>query len=153
VKLILSRWGKTASDPRLHALLCRHSFATYFLTEKCGDVFRLKLILGHSTLEMATNFASYREIAAERVAGEFVRVIGSLEGFRSGRKDAARLDVSVDDRSIKLVFYPLYDGEGTYLGCLETTQQAERNGSKTATQAFTSSSNATATIRRAPSRT
>jgi len=60
-----------------------------------------------------------------------------LEDFRSGRKDAARLEVSLDDKSIKLVFYPLYDGEGKYLGCLETTQQGERNGAKTTMEDLT----------------
>ena len=41
VKLILNRWGKNAGVPRLHAHLCRHTYATNFLCHNCGDVFRL----------------------------------------------------------------------------------------------------------------
>ena len=59
IKLILDRWGKRAGVPRLHAHLCRHTYATNFLTHKCGDVFRLKLILGHSTLEMVNRYVHF----------------------------------------------------------------------------------------------
>lgn len=59
VKLLLKRWGRTARVPRLHAHLCRHTYATNFLIYKCGDVFRLKQILGHSTLEMVNRYVHY----------------------------------------------------------------------------------------------
>jgi len=59
IKLILGRWGKRGGVPRLHAHLCRHTYATNFLTHKCGDVFRLKLILGHSTLEMVNRYVHF----------------------------------------------------------------------------------------------
>jgi site-specific recombinase XerD len=42
VKLLLNRWGKKAGVPRLHAHLCRHTFAANFLVHNCGDVFRLQ---------------------------------------------------------------------------------------------------------------
>ena len=59
IKLLLSRWGKRAEVPRVHAHLCRHTFATNFLIHNCGDVFRLQQILGHSTLEMVRRYVHY----------------------------------------------------------------------------------------------
>jgi integrase/recombinase XerC/integrase/recombinase XerD len=59
IKLLLKRWGKKAGVPRLHAHLCRHTYATNFLNYKCGDVFRLQQILGHSTLEMVRRYVHY----------------------------------------------------------------------------------------------
>jgi site-specific recombinase XerD len=62
VKLLLRRWGKRARVPRLHAHLCRHTFATSFLNHRCGDVFRLQQILGHSSLEMVRRYVHYSSI-------------------------------------------------------------------------------------------
>jgi site-specific recombinase XerD len=59
VRLLLKRWGRRAGVPRLHAHLCRHTFATNFLVHNCGDVFRLQQILGHSTLEMVRRYVHY----------------------------------------------------------------------------------------------
>ena len=59
IRLILTRWGKKAGVPHLHAHLCRHSFATSFLNERCGDVFRLQQILGHTSLEMVRRYVHY----------------------------------------------------------------------------------------------
>jgi len=59
VKLLLKRWGKRAGVSRLHAHLCRHTYATSFLNKNCGDVFRLQQILGHSTLEMVRRYVHY----------------------------------------------------------------------------------------------
>jgi len=59
IKLLLKRWGKKAGVPRSHAHLCRHTFATDFLIYKCGDVFRLQQILGHTTLEMVRKYVHY----------------------------------------------------------------------------------------------
>jgi len=62
VKLLLGRWGRKAGVPRLHAHLCRHTFATNFLIHKYGDTFRLQQILGHSTLEMVRQYVSYASV-------------------------------------------------------------------------------------------
>jgi site-specific recombinase XerD len=59
VKLLIKRWGKKANVPRLHAHLCRHTFATNFLIQNCGDVFRLQQILGHTSLEMVRRYVHY----------------------------------------------------------------------------------------------
>lgn len=59
VKLLLKRWGKKVGVERLHAHLCRHTYATNFLNHKCGDVFRLQQILGHTTLEMVRKYVHY----------------------------------------------------------------------------------------------
>jgi integrase/recombinase XerC/integrase/recombinase XerD len=59
VKLLINRWGKKAGVPRLHAHLCRHTFATNYLVHKCGDVFRLQQILGHTSLEMVRRYVHY----------------------------------------------------------------------------------------------
>lgn len=59
VKLLIGRWGKKASVPRLHAHLCRHTFATNYLVHNCGDVFRLQQILGHTSLEMVRRYVHY----------------------------------------------------------------------------------------------
>lgn len=59
IKLLLRRWGRKANVPRLHAHLCRHTYATTFLSHNCGDVFRLKQILGHNSLEMVNRYVHY----------------------------------------------------------------------------------------------
>jgi integrase/recombinase XerC/integrase/recombinase XerD len=64
VKLIFSRLAKKSGVTRLHAHLCRHTFATRFLING-GDVFTLQQILGHSTLEMVRHYVS---LAANHVA-------------------------------------------------------------------------------------
>ncbi len=96
VKLLLNRWGKRAGVPRLHAHLCRHTYATNFLSHKCGDVFRLKLILGHSTLEMVNryvHYASAQDMINGRVSSPMDHIgINKLRGYKIDRllKSAAR---------------------------------------------------------------
>ena len=58
VKLIFSRLAKKSGVTRLHAHLCRHTFATRFLING-GDVFTLQHILGHSTLEMVRHYVNF----------------------------------------------------------------------------------------------
>jgi len=56
-KLLFHRLGKKTGVVRLHAHLCRHTFATRFLING-GDVFSLQQILGHSTLEMVRHYVN-----------------------------------------------------------------------------------------------
>ena len=89
VKLLLKRWGRRAGVPRLHAHLCRHTYATNFLDYKCGDVFRLQQILGHSTLEMVrryVHYASARDMMQGRVSSPLDQIgIKKLRGYKIDR--------------------------------------------------------------------
>ena len=88
VKLLLKRWGKRAGVPRLHAHLCRHTFATSFLIHKCGDVFRLQQMLGHTTLEMVrryVHYASTQDMIQGHVLSPMDRM--GIKGLRSYRID------------------------------------------------------------------
>ncbi len=58
VKLMFARLAQGSGIERLHAHLCRHTFATMFLLNG-GDVFTLQQILGHSTLEMVRNYVTF----------------------------------------------------------------------------------------------
>ena len=64
VELMFSRLARRSGIKRLHAHLCRHTFATMFLLNG-GDVFTLQQILGHSTLEMVRNYVT---LASNHVA-------------------------------------------------------------------------------------
>ncbi len=57
MKLMFTRLAKRSGVYRLHAHLCRHTFATRFLING-GDVFSLQQILGHSTLEMVRRYVN-----------------------------------------------------------------------------------------------
>ena len=57
MKLMFTRLSKRSGVYRLHAHLCRHTFATRFLING-GDVFSLQQILGHSTLEMVRHYVN-----------------------------------------------------------------------------------------------
>lgn len=63
-KLMFARLARTSGVNRLHAHLCRHTFATRFLING-GDVFTLQQILGHSTLEMVRRYVT---LASSHVA-------------------------------------------------------------------------------------
>ena len=57
MKLMFTRLAHRSGVFRLHAHLCRHTFATRFLVNG-GDVFTLQQILGHSTLEMVRHYVN-----------------------------------------------------------------------------------------------
>ena len=57
MKLIFRRLAERTNIKRLHAHLCRHTFATKFLSNG-GDIFTLQKILGHSTLEMVRRYSN-----------------------------------------------------------------------------------------------
>ncbi len=58
IKLIFSRLAKNSSVKKLHAHLCRHTFAINYLLNG-GDIFSLREILGHSTLEMVNHYLHF----------------------------------------------------------------------------------------------
>jgi len=88
IKLLLKRWGKKAGVPRLHAHLCRHTYATDFLIYNCGDVFRLQQILGHTTLEMVRKYVHYAS-AHTLIQGSVTSPIDrmSIKGLRGYKID------------------------------------------------------------------
>ncbi len=58
VKLVFSRLSKSSGVNRLHAHLCRHTFAINYLLNG-GDIFSLREILGHTTLEMVNHYLHF----------------------------------------------------------------------------------------------
>lgn len=58
VKLVFSRLAKSSGVNRLHAHLCRHTFAINYLLNG-GDIFSLREILGHTTLEMVNDYLHF----------------------------------------------------------------------------------------------
>ncbi len=58
LKLMFSRLAKASGVTRLHAHLCRHTFATNYLLNG-GDIFSLKEILGHTTFETVNHYLHF----------------------------------------------------------------------------------------------
>ena len=58
IKLVFSRLAKTSGVERLHTHLCRHTFAINYLLNG-GDMFSLREILGHSSLDMVNHYLHF----------------------------------------------------------------------------------------------
>jgi len=58
IKLVFSRLARSSGVNRLHAHLCRHTFAINYLMNG-GDIFSLREILGHTTLEMVNHYLHF----------------------------------------------------------------------------------------------
>jgi len=58
VKMVFSKLARSSEVIRLHAHLCRHTFAVNYLLNG-GDIFSLREILGHSTLEMVNHYLHF----------------------------------------------------------------------------------------------
>ncbi len=58
LKLMFARLTKDSGVTKLHAHLCRHTFATNYLFNG-GDIFSLKEILGHTTFEMVNRYLHF----------------------------------------------------------------------------------------------
>ena len=58
IKLVFSRLARSSGLKRLHAHLCRHTFAINYLMNG-GDIFSLREILGHTTLEMVNHYLHF----------------------------------------------------------------------------------------------
>ncbi len=58
IKLVFSRLAKKSGVKRLHIHLCRSSFAIMFLLNG-GDIFSLREILGHTTMEMVNHYLHF----------------------------------------------------------------------------------------------
>ncbi len=58
MKLIFSRLAKSSNVVRLYVHLCRHTFAINYLLNG-GDIFSLREILGHTTLDMVNHYLHF----------------------------------------------------------------------------------------------
>jgi site-specific recombinase XerD len=58
LKMMFRRLGNRSGVTRLHAHLCRHTFAINYLLNG-GDIFSLKAILGHSSLAMVSRYLHF----------------------------------------------------------------------------------------------
>jgi len=58
IKLIFSRLRNKLGVVRLHAHLCRHTFAINYLLNG-GDIFSLREILGHTNLDMVNHYLHF----------------------------------------------------------------------------------------------
>jgi hypothetical protein len=54
------------------------------------------------------------------------RVEEILQGFKDGSLDQAEFWIDLNDRKIYIRYVPVHDQEGTYIGCLEVTQDVTR---------------------------
>ena len=84
LKLFFSRLAKKSGITRLHAHLCRHTFAINYLLNG-GDILSLKEILGHSSLEMVNRYLHFTQAqitARHREFSPMDRLMGSLQKER-----------------------------------------------------------------------
>ena len=58
IKLLFHRLAKASGLGRLHAHLCRHTFAVNYIMNG-GDISSLKEILGHTTFEMVNHYLHF----------------------------------------------------------------------------------------------
>ena len=81
IKLFFSRHKKKSGINRLHAHLCRHTFAINYLLNG-GDIYSLKEILGHTTLEMVNRYLHFTKAqitARHREFSPIDRILGNHE--------------------------------------------------------------------------
>jgi site-specific recombinase XerD len=81
LKLFFSRLAKKSGTTQLHAHLCRHTFAINYLLNG-GDIFSLKEILGHSSLEMVNRYLHFTKAqitARHREFSPMDHIMGNLK--------------------------------------------------------------------------
>jgi site-specific recombinase XerD len=86
VKLIFARLAQRSGVSRLHAHLCRHTFATNYLVNG-GDVFSLQQILGHTSLEMVRRYVT---LASSQVRVQH-RKFSPMDRMNLGKSKLGRL--------------------------------------------------------------
>lgn len=85
IKLFFSRLAKSSGVERLHAHLCRHTFAINYLMNG-GDIFSLREILGHTTLDMVNHylhFTSSQIVAQQHKYSPMDRLHGEESGLNT----------------------------------------------------------------------
>lgn len=81
LKLLFSRLSEKSGITRLHAHLCRRTFAINYLLNG-GDIFSLKEILGHKSLEMVNHYLHFTKAQITARHHEFSpmdRLMGTLK--------------------------------------------------------------------------
>jgi site-specific recombinase XerD len=81
LKLLFSRLKKKTGINRLHVHLCRHTFAINYLLNG-GDIFSLKEILGHTTIEMVNRYLHFTKAQITARHHEF----SPMDRFKSNPK-------------------------------------------------------------------
>ena len=85
VKLLFQRLKRSTGISKLHAHLCRHTFAINYLMNG-GDIFSLKEILGHRSLDMVNHylhFTSHQIAIQHHKFSPMDRLQGSINTTRS----------------------------------------------------------------------
>jgi len=85
IKLLFSRLAKKSGITRLHAHLCRHTFAIDYLMNG-GDIFSLKEILGHSSLEMVNRYLHFTQAKITARHREFSPMDRFMDNHQKRRK-------------------------------------------------------------------
>ena len=70
LKLMFTRLAKASGITRLHAHLCRHTFATNYLLAG-GDVFSLRELLGHTSLTMVNTYLHFSNLQVTTLQHRF----------------------------------------------------------------------------------
>jgi len=85
VAQMVKKYGIRAGVPRVHPHLFRHTYATNYLRQHPGDLFRVQMNLGHETLEILQVYVH----------------LARLEDQRDSREPSVmdRLEIRVKDRS------------------------------------------------------
>jgi integrase/recombinase XerC len=86
IKLLFSRLAKASGVTKLHAHLCRHTFALNYLLNG-GDIFSLQQILGHTTLDMVRHYLHFTssQVAAQHHKYSPMDKLYSEEGKASNK--------------------------------------------------------------------
>ena len=80
-KLMFARLGRISGVSRLHAHLCRHTFAINYLLNG-GDIFSLREILGHTTFKMVNH---YLHFTSSQITAQH-RKYSPMDRFQSKQK-------------------------------------------------------------------
>ena len=95
VKSMMRRVGAAAGVPRLHAHLCRHTYATNFLING-GNVLLLKLNPGHTTSVMVDHYVHLATSKAALLSRSFspldnMAIRGLYRGGNGNRRSGVRV--------------------------------------------------------------
>ena len=103
VKLVFSRLAKSSGVKRLHAHLCRHTFAINYLLNG-GDIFSLREILGHTTLEIVNHYLHFTSSQITMQHHKF----SPIDRFQEQEKDHNRNRIEKGISAIKIGTAPKF---------------------------------------------